>query len=109
MDKRVNFFFGLTWFFLAVLVVFMVLIYNAEGQQGARGIQGLRGEKGESAIIDYSQIDNMITEKVAQLPTPKSGEKGENGAPGNDGHSAYDLWLAQGNAGSIKEFLNSLR
>jgi hypothetical protein len=40
------------------------------------------------------------------------GEDGKNGKPGKDGKdglSAYELWLAAGHKGSVKDFLNSLK
>jgi hypothetical protein len=36
------------------------------------------------------------------------GPKGEQGIQGNQGLSAYDVWLADGNVGTIGDFLSSL-
>lgn len=37
------------------------------------------------------------------------GDKGEQGIPGINGKSAYELWLEQGNEGALEEFLQSLK
>lgn len=45
------------------------------------------------------------------IPTYKSFRIGavETGARGKPGKSAYELWLENGNKGTIEDFLNSLR
>jgi hypothetical protein len=39
---------------------------------------------------------------------PSGGPSGPSGATGADGQSAYEVWLAAGNVGSVSEFLNTL-
>ncbi len=44
-----------------------------------------------------------------QGPQGPQGAAGADGADGADGASAYDLWLAAGNTGTVADFLNSLK
>jgi hypothetical protein len=60
------------------------------GAQGPAGPQGAKGEQGGRGL---------------------EGAPGQNGAPGADGApglSAYQLWLADGNEGSVGDFMRSL-
>jgi hypothetical protein len=60
------------------------------GAQGPAGSQGLRGDQGEPGL---------------------DGAPGQNGAPGANGApglSAYQLWLAEGNEGTVGDFMRSL-
>ena len=36
-------------------------------------------------------------------------EEGPEGRPGKDGASSYELWLEQGNEGSLEEYFESLK
>ena len=91
-----------------------------KGEQGPRGVQGAQGETGPTG---------------PQGPIGPTGPKGEKGSPGavvsitepadesvvlwlnpegetpivEDGKSAYQIWLDEGNEGTEKEFLNSLK
>jgi hypothetical protein len=47
------------------------------------------------------------TPTLAGIQGP-AGPSGASGTAGTDGQSAYDLWLAQGNTGTVQDFLNSL-
>ena len=40
-------------------------------------------------------------------PVGPSGPSGASGTAGTDGQSAYDLWLAQGNTGTVQDFLST--
>src|SRR5699024_2760517 len=42
-------------------------------------------------------------------PQGPQGATGPAGADGNDGDSAYEVWLAEGNAGSEQDFLDSIK
>lgn len=42
-------------------------------------------------------------------PVGPIGEAGQPGVPGPSGASVYDIWLANGNSGSVEDFLRSLR
>jgi hypothetical protein len=60
------------------------------GAQGPAGSQGLKGDQGERGL---------------------DGAPGQNGAPGANGASglsAYQLWLAEGNEGTVGDFMRSL-
>lgn len=62
---------------------------GADGPQGKRGPRGPKGDKGDPG---------------------KDGRDGERGPPGKDGAqglSEYDLWLQDGNKGTLREFLKS--
>ncbi|PEH04059.1 hypothetical protein CP356_06725 [Lactobacillus sp. UMNPBX5] len=62
------------------------------------------GEAGTQAAVKQEYVDgkNKIT---FVIPKGDKGEKGDDGAPGK---SAYDIWLEQGNKGTIDDFLKSL-
>jgi hypothetical protein len=64
--------------------------HGEDGEPGARGPAGPQGEQGERGL---------------------EGAPGQNGAPGANGApglSAYQLWLADGNEGSVGDFMRSL-
>ncbi len=65
--------------------------HGKDGEAGAQGPADDKGNQGERGL---------------------DGAPGQNGAPGADGAaglSAYQLWLAQGNEGTVGDFMSSLR
>lgn len=48
------------------------------------------------------------TSTICPSATPTPGSSGNTGAQGEPGLSAYDLWTAMGNSGTIEDFLKSL-
>lgn len=93
------------------------LIKGADGKDGKDGRDGRDGRDGES--VKLADVLPEIYEKIAEIPKPKDGangkdgkdgkrgpkgEKGEKGDPGEDGLSAYEVWLSEGNQGSISDF-----
>lgn len=87
----------------------------------------IKGDKGDAAQVDYAHIDGEIQSRLnkalADLPKPKDGKdgadavavnglngtNGTNGTNGSNGASAYDLWLGEGNKGTVNDFLASLQ
>ena len=68
---------------------------NAEGELGEAITKVTR----DQAVKDLSKkIDDKLKDA-----------KGEKGDPGQDGLSAYQLWLSAGHTGSINDFLESLK
>ena len=70
---------------------------SLHGADGAPGPQGPKGEQGERGAQGERGLD---------------GAPGQNGAPGANGApglSAYQLWLAEGNSGTVGDFMRSLR
>jgi hypothetical protein len=66
------------------------------GAQGPAGSQGVKGDQGERGLQGEAGLD---------------GAPGQNGAPGANGApglSAYQLWLAEGNEGTVGDFMRSL-
>ena len=61
------------------------------GEAGPQGPQGPQGPKGDTGEVG-----------------PK-GDTGEDGVDGVDGKSAYQIWLDNGNTGSVNDFLESLK
>lgn len=70
-----------------------------KGDDGTQGIQGAKGDKGDKGDSGLS-IKGDKGEK---------GEKGDKGDIGEKGQSAYEEWKAQGNEGTEKDFLKSLK
>ena len=69
-------------------------------------------EIGEVVMSEDSSYDVNITEDVfnktkkLNIKFPKSVAES---VPGNDGKSAYDLWLESGHTGTVQEFLDYLK
>lgn len=59
----------------------------------------------ESKVVKTTELNNAINS--ALLQAKESGEF--DGADGDDGLSAYEIWLSQGNTGSEADFLESLK
>ena len=68
-----------------------------QGKQGEKGERGLAGPKGDPGPQGPSGIPGSL------------GLRGLKGDKGDPGPSPYDLWLAQGNKGSIGEYFNHLK
>lgn len=59
-------------------------------------IEGERGQDGYTPVKGIDYFDGI------------NGTNGANGKDGKDAPSAYELWLSEGNTGSLSEFLASL-
>lgn len=103
-------------------------IRGPQGSQGAQGIQGwsiytttvttaLTDTNGGSASYRVNDLvidgNGDLYKKTATNTYVKQfsvkGPKGDTGAPGADGKSAYQIWLDKGNTGTEQDFLNSLK
>ena len=110
-----------------------------KGDTGEQGIQGEKGEKGDSGVhilsagetiadapddvdvvidpngeADVSMSVMYVRDKDGNLVPVQTirgpqGVQGNTGEQGADGKSAYELWLDQGNSGTVADFLNSLK
>jgi hypothetical protein len=87
-----------------------------QGEQGPKGDQGDTGLSAYNVAVQNGFNGNMVA-WLATLVGPQ-GEKGnpgapgldgKDGAPGLDGKSAYQLWLSEGNQGSLGDFMGSLK
>lgn len=69
-------------------------------------------EEADEFVVISDAADNPIpstqgdylavsTENIPYIPVP--------GAPGDEGDSAYEVWLAEGNVGTEQDFLDSLK
>ena len=67
-----------------------------QGDQGLQGIQGIQGIKGDKGDTGDQGLQGIQGEK---------GDTGDTGNDGGDGASAYDLWIAAGNTGTLADFL----
>lgn len=73
------------------------------GEAGPQGPQGPKGDTGEAGPKgDTGEVG-------PQGPQGPKGDTGEDGVDGVDGKSAYQIWLDNGNAGSVNDFLESLK
>ncbi|MDD5697866.1 MAG: hypothetical protein PHH77_04550 [Victivallaceae bacterium] len=69
---------------------------GAQGEQGPQGIQGVQGEQGPQGETGA---------QGSQGEQGVQGEAGPQGDKGDAGDSAYDLWVAAGNTGTLEDFL----
>ena len=94
------------------------------GEAGPQGPQGPKGDTGEAGPQGPQGPKGDTGEAGPQGPkgdTGEAGPKGDTGAPGVpgkpgedgvdgvDGKSAYQIWLDNGNTGSVNDFLESLK
>lgn len=76
------------------------------GPQGPKGDTGETGPKGDTGEAGPQGPKGDTGEAGPQGP---KGDTGEDGVDGVDGKSAYQIWLDNGNAGSVSDFLESLK
>lgn len=96
----------------------------AKGDKGDTGEAGPKGDKGDTGEAGPKGDKGDTGEagpKGDKGDTGEAGPKGETGAPGVpgkpgedgvdgvDGKSAYQIWLDNGNTGSVNDFLESLK
>lgn len=89
---------------------------HAQGPRGDAGAPGATGKTGVDGVTPH--IDKLTgnwflgttnTGVHAQGDTGAPGPAGKDGKDGAAGQSAYQLWLASGNSGSMNDFLNALK
>lgn len=62
-------------------------------------------------MIKFPDVSLLVTQDELDTALANlniSGVTGATGATGADGQSAYDIWLANGNTGTVTDYLNSL-
>ena len=71
-------------------------VRGPKGENGAPGIQGFPGPPGEDGAIGPQGEQGI------------QGEVGPKGDQGDDGLTSYQVWLANGNTGTVQDYLDSL-
>jgi len=97
-------------------------LMGLQGPAGLNGLDGLAGSSGASAYEIWLNsghngttsdfLDSLIGPQGGHGPAGQAGARGSDGPqgnPGTPGKSAYELWLEQGNSGSVSDFLDSLK
>ena len=85
------------------------------GEAGPKGDTGPQGPKGDTGETGPKGDKGDTGEAGPQGPKGDTGEAGpkgdtgEDGVDGVDGKSAYQIWLDNGNTGSVNDFLESLK
>ena len=85
------------------------------GEAGPKGDTGPAGPKGDTGETGPKGDKGDTGEAGPRGPKGDTGEAGpkgdtgEDGVDGVDGKSAYQIWLDNGNAGSVNDFLESLK
>ena len=86
-------------------------IQGIQGPAGANGTNGTNGLDGNgiASTVDNGDgtftftYDDGTTFTTSDLTGPQ-GAQGPSGSNGANGASAYDIWLVQGNSGSVQDF-----
>jgi hypothetical protein len=78
----------------------LVLDFTGTPIQGPEGPQGEKGDKGDAGTNGKDGTNGT---------NGADGQDGQDGNTGATGQSAYQLWLANGNVGSVDDFLASLK
>ncbi|MDE6502050.1 MAG: collagen-like protein [Ruminococcus sp.] len=73
----------------------------------------IRGIKGDELVIKYDLSDIIVRESAVGEGLPELPDttviQGEKGDKGDDGLSAYEIWLSLGNSGTETDFIASLK
>lgn len=97
---------------------------GATGATGAKGDTGATGATGAAGLSAFDiatskgysgTVQDWLNDLVGPAgpqgdkgATGATGPQGEQGVKGDTGATAYDLWLGQGNTGTLPQFLTSL-
>lgn len=79
------------------------------GEAGPKGDKGDKGDTGETGPKGDKGDTGEAGPKGDTGAPGVPGRPGEDGVDGVDGKSAYQIWLDNGNAGSVNDFLESLK
>ena len=79
------------------------------GPAGPKGDTGEAGPKGDKGDTGEAGPQGPKGDTGEAGPKGDTGDTGEDGVDGVDGKSAYQIWLDNGNAGSVNDFLESLK
>lgn len=96
-----------------VVIAIGVIVTAVAGVWATHTINKLQEEGSErnDAITSLSQSLDQANERLLNLgaePVPTS-QPAQDGRNGEEGDSAYEVWLAAGNTGSIRDYLTSLQ
>nr|DAV24812.1 MAG TPA: collagen triple helix repeat protein [Caudoviricetes sp.] len=80
-----------------------------KGDKGDTGEAGPKGDKGDTGPVGPQGPQGEAGPKGETGAPGVPGKPGEDGVDGVDGKSAYQIWLDNGNAGSVNDFLESLK
>ena len=79
------------------------------GPKGDTGEAGPKGDKGDTGEAGPKGDTGEAGPKGDTGAPGVPGKPGEDGVDGVDGKSAYQIWLDNGNTGSVNDFLESLK
>jgi uncharacterized protein (TIGR02145 family) len=79
-----------------------VFLNSIIGPQGLTGPQGPAGPMGPQGLTGATGAQGLTG------PQGPAGQQGLTGQNGSNGQGAYDIWLSQGNIGTVQDFLNSI-
>jgi hypothetical protein len=84
--------------------------YSFYSGKAGNGMTAVADNGNGTLTFTYANGSTYTTPTLSgiQGPTGATGPVGPVGASGASGQSAYDLWLAQGNTGTVQDFLNTL-
>jgi hypothetical protein len=83
--------------------------YSFYSGNAGNGMTGVSDNGNGTLTFTYANGSTYTTPTLAgiQGPTGATGPQGPAGVQGANGQSAYELWLAQGNTGTVQDFLTS--
>ena len=82
---------------------------GAKGEKGDKGERGFQGHTGPKGDMGDPGIQGPKGDKGDRGERGYRGDKGEDGLPGPRGKSTHDLWIDQGNQGTVQDFLDTLK
>src|SRR5690606_34698675 len=94
---------------------FLRSLKGEKGEQGAQGLQGPQGPKGDRGAKGDTGPQGPQGERGPQGlqgPEGPEGPRGPQGIQGPqvpEGLSAYEVWLNQGNTGTVAQYLNAIQ
>jgi hypothetical protein len=83
--------------------------YSFFAGKAGNGMTAVADNGNGTLTFMYANGATYTTPTLAGIQGPAGpvGPSGASGATGADGQSAYDLWLAQGNTGTVQDFLST--
>ncbi len=96
-------------------------IQGLQGSAGQNGTNGVNGQNGLSSYEVWLSQGNTgtVQDYLAAITGPQGaqgiqglqgpvGQNGTNGSNGQNGLSAYEVWLSQGNTGTVQDYLSAI-
>ncbi len=81
--------------------------YSFYAGKAGNGMTAVADNGNGTLTFTYANGATYTTPTLSGIQGP-AGPVGPSGASGTAGQSAYDLWLGQGNTGTVQDFLNTL-